>query len=126
LLFQVETVEGFRDLQIPSGIQHGHSVKLSRMGVPDMNRPSIRGDHYFVVNVLIPNDIRFAFFLLSLPLPYILQKLKRFPSCSSNPCSSGTERTLVEQLASLRASRQGHSWSSDDTGNSSFYFDHIG
>lgn len=83
---KVETVEGFRDLQIPSGIQHGHSVKLSRLGVPDMNKPSIRGDHYFVVNVLIPNDI------------------------------SGTERTLVEQLASLRASRRGHSWSSDDTG----------
>ncbi|KAK2421874.1 Molecular chaperone Hsp40/DnaJ family protein [Trifolium repens] len=83
---KVETVEGFRDLEIPSGIQHGHSVKLSRLGVPDMNKPSIRGDHYFVVNVLIPKDI------------------------------SGMERALVEQLASLRASRRGHSFSSDDSG----------
>ncbi|XP_045824123.1 chaperone protein DnaJ-like isoform X2 [Trifolium pratense] len=83
---KVETVEGFRDLKIPSGIQHGHSVKLSRLGVPDMNKPSIRGDHYFVVNVHIPKDI------------------------------SGMERALVEQLASLRASRRGHSFSSDDSG----------
>ncbi|CAJ2641866.1 unnamed protein product [Trifolium pratense] len=83
---EVETVEGFRDLKIPSGIQHGHSVKLSRLGVPDMNKPSIRGDHYFVVNVHIPKDI------------------------------SGMEHALVEQLASLTASRRGHSFSSDDSG----------
>jgi DnaJ-class molecular chaperone len=75
-LFQVETVEGFRDLEIPSGIQHGHSVKLSRLGVPDMNKPSIRGDHYFVVNVLIPKDIRSVFFFLpSLLISYIPQKI---------------------------------------------------
>ncbi|CAK8534280.1 unnamed protein product [Lathyrus sativus] len=79
---KVETVEGLRDLEIPSGIQHGHSVKLSRLGVPDMKKPSIRGDHYFVVNVVIPKDI------------------------------SGMERTLVEKLASLRASRKGRSFSS--------------
>ncbi|RVX17919.1 Chaperone protein dnaJ A7B, chloroplastic [Vitis vinifera] len=54
----VETVEGLRDLQIPSGTQPGDSVKLSYMGVPDINRPSRRGDHNFVVNVLIPKDIR--------------------------------------------------------------------
>ncbi|KAK7314663.1 hypothetical protein VNO77_33190 [Canavalia gladiata] len=83
---KVETVEGLRDLQIPSGIQPGDSVKLSRLGVPDMNRPSVRGDHYFIVNVLIPKHI------------------------------SGTERVLVEQLASLRAPRKSDSMSSNDTG----------
>ena len=51
-------MEGLRDLQIPSGTQPGDSVKLSYMGVPDINRPSRRGDHNFVVNVLIPKDIR--------------------------------------------------------------------
>ncbi|XP_058722553.1 uncharacterized protein LOC131594451 isoform X2 [Vicia villosa] len=86
---KVETVEGLRNLKIPSGIQHGHSVKLSRLGVPDMNKPSIRGDHYFVINVLIPKDI------------------------------SDTERALVEKLASLRASRGGRSFSSDDRSFSS-------
>ncbi|KAJ1438691.1 HSP40/DnaJ peptide-binding [Sesbania bispinosa] len=74
---KVETVEGLRDLQIPSGIQPGDSVKFSRLGVPDMKKPSIRGDHYFIVNVLIPKNI------------------------------SGVERELVEQLASLRASSKG-------------------
>ncbi|XP_057759345.1 uncharacterized protein LOC130979815 [Arachis stenosperma] len=82
---KVETVEGLRDLQIPSGVQPGDSVKLSRLGVPDMNRPSFRGDHYFIVNVLIPKNI------------------------------SATERVLVEQLASLRASKY-DSLSSKDTG----------
>ncbi|RYR07960.1 hypothetical protein Ahy_B05g075463 isoform B [Arachis hypogaea] len=82
---KVETVEGLRDLQIPSGVQPGEAVKLSRLGVPDMNRPSFRGDHYFIVNVLIPKNI------------------------------SATERVLVEQLASLRASKY-DSLSSKDTG----------
>lgn len=59
---QVDTVEGLRDLQIPSGIQPGDSVKLSCLGVPDINKPSVRGDHYFIVNVLIPKDIRSVFF----------------------------------------------------------------
>lgn len=51
------------DLQIPSGIQPGDSLKLSHMGVPDMNKPSVRGDHYFIVNVLIPKNIRSVNFL---------------------------------------------------------------
>ena len=56
---RVETVEGLRDLYIPSGIQPGETVKLPRMGVPDISKPSIRGDHHFTVNVLIPKKIRF-------------------------------------------------------------------
>ncbi|XP_019436733.1 PREDICTED: uncharacterized protein LOC109343064 isoform X2 [Lupinus angustifolius] len=83
---KVETVEGIRDLRIPSGIQPGESVKLSRLGAPDMNKPSKRGDHYFIVNVLIPKDI------------------------------SGAERVLVQQLASLRASSKDDSLSSDGIG----------
>lgn len=83
---KVETVEGLRDLQIPSGIQPGDSVKLSHLGVPDINKPSVRGDHYFIVNVLIPKYI------------------------------SGTERVLVEQLASLRGSSKRDSLSSNDIG----------
>ncbi|KAI9101538.1 hypothetical protein K1719_023782 [Acacia pycnantha] len=81
---KVETVEGLRDLQIPSGIQPGDSVKLSRMGVPDMNKPSVRGDHYFIANVLIPKNI------------------------------SAAERLLVEELASLRASGKDTSISSNN------------
>ncbi|KAJ0049255.1 hypothetical protein Pint_16897 [Pistacia integerrima] len=76
---KVETVEGMKDLQVPSGIQPGDAVKLRHMGVPNFNKPSVRGDHIFIVNVLIPKDI------------------------------SDTERILVEELASLKSSRRGHS-----------------
>lgn len=54
-----------KDLRIPSGVQPGDTVKLQQMGVPDINNPSVRGDHLFIVNVLIPKDIRFEFFLAS-------------------------------------------------------------
>lgn len=66
--FQVETVEGIKDLRIPCGIQPGDAVKLSRLGVPDVNKPSVRGDHHFIVNVLIPKDIRYLSGYTCLPL----------------------------------------------------------
>lgn len=69
----VETIEGYRDLQIPSGTQPGETLKFSNMGVPNMKRPSVRGDHHFTVRVEIPKNI------------------------------SDAERSLVEELASLRA-----------------------
>ncbi|EOY21414.1 hypothetical protein QUC31_007299 [Theobroma cacao] len=75
---KVETVEGMKDLQIPCGIQPGDKVKLSRLGIPDVNKPSVRGDHHFIVNVLIPKDI------------------------------SNKERALVEELASLKASSKSY------------------
>ncbi|KAL5817835.1 hypothetical protein ACOSQ3_026213 [Xanthoceras sorbifolium] len=78
-VIKVETVEGMKDLKIPAGIQPGDTVKLRYMGVPDINKPSVRGDHIFIVNVLIPKDV------------------------------SNTERALVEELASLKSSRKGQS-----------------
>ncbi|KAL4363742.1 hypothetical protein GQ457_04G011880 [Hibiscus cannabinus] len=75
-VLKVETVEGIKNLQIPCGVQPGDKVKLSRLGVPDINKPSVRGDHHFIVNVLIPKDI------------------------------SNKERALVEELATLRASKR--------------------
>jgi DnaJ-class molecular chaperone len=65
LSFQVETVEGFRDLHIPSGTQPGENLKFSQLGVPDISRPNIRGDHYFVIKVKIPKNIRFELPALS-------------------------------------------------------------
>lgn len=53
-----------RNLEIPRGIQPGDTLKMPHMGVPDMNKPSVRGDHHFVVNVVIPKDIRFPSYLL--------------------------------------------------------------
>lgn len=48
------------DLRIPPGTQPGDTLKLHRKGVPDTNRPSIRGDHCFVVKVSIPKKLRFV------------------------------------------------------------------
>ncbi|XP_075662209.1 uncharacterized protein LOC142631780 isoform X3 [Castanea sativa] len=93
---KVETVEGMRDLQIPSGIQPGERVKMSRMGVPNINKPSFRGDHHFIVNVLIPKDISDG---------------------------SDTERALVKELASLRASSRLHSDSANTNGTMHGDFD---
>ncbi|VVA98038.1 unnamed protein product [Arabis nemorensis] len=71
---KVETVEGTMDLRIPPGTQPGDTVKLRRKGVPDTDRPSIRGDHCFVVKVSIPKNL------------------------------SERERKLVEEFSSLRRS----------------------
>ncbi|XP_039785660.1 chaperone protein DnaJ-like isoform X4 [Panicum virgatum] len=46
---KVETVEGFMDLRIPSGTQPGENLKVSQLGVPDIRRPNVRGDHYFMI-----------------------------------------------------------------------------
>ncbi|CAF1933503.1 unnamed protein product [Brassica napus] len=70
----VETVEGTMNLRIPPGTQPGDTVKLYRKGVPDTDRPSVRGDHCFEVKVLIPKNL------------------------------SERERKLVEEFSSLRRS----------------------
>ncbi|XP_072989584.1 uncharacterized protein [Typha latifolia] len=70
---KVETVEGYKDLQIPSGTQPGDTLKFANMGVPHIKKRAVRGDHKFVVRVEIPKTI------------------------------SKVERSLVEKLASLRA-----------------------
>ncbi|CAL4938307.1 unnamed protein product [Urochloa decumbens] len=68
---KVETIEGFKDLHIPSGTQPGENLKLSQLGVPDIKRHNVRGDHYFVIRVKIPKNI------------------------------SDRERSLIEELAAL-------------------------
>lgn len=78
-VIKVDTVEGVRNLEIPPGIQPGDTLKLSRMGVPNINKPSVRGDHHFIVTVQIPKNI------------------------------SDAERMLVEKLASLRQTSENHS-----------------
>ncbi|XP_047942282.1 chaperone protein DnaJ-like isoform X2 [Salvia hispanica] len=72
VLKKVDTVEGIKDLQIPPGTQPGQNLRLPYMGVPNIRKPSVRGDHYFTVDVQIPKHI------------------------------SDAERELVQGLASLR------------------------
>ncbi|RWW15202.1 hypothetical protein GW17_00020973 [Ensete ventricosum] len=83
----VETVEGYKDLQIPSGTQPGETLKFTNMGVPNLRRPSVRGDHHFVVRVEIPKNIRasqtgtgIASISLQAPVPAWMPHHKADPS----------------------------------------------
>lgn len=58
MLWQVETIEGLRDLYIPPGTQPGEKLKIAQLGAPDIKRPNHRGDHNFVIKVKIPKNIR--------------------------------------------------------------------
>lgn len=89
-VLKVQTVEGLRELSIPSGTQPGDRVKLPHMGVPKVNKFSGRGDHVFIVDVRIPKHV------------------------------SHRERELIEELASLRSSSEGHSLSVDDDGDKNY------
>ena len=53
----IKTLDGDRDVSIPAGIQHGESVKIRGAGVPDLTKPSLRGDHIVVVTVKTPTHI---------------------------------------------------------------------
>lgn len=54
---KVETIEGWKDLYIPPGIQPGEKLKFAQLGAPDIKRPNHRGDHNFVIKVKIPKNI---------------------------------------------------------------------
>uniref|UniRef100_J3LLI0 J domain-containing protein n=2 Tax=Oryza brachyantha TaxID=4533 RepID=J3LLI0_ORYBR len=54
---KVETIEGFKDLYVPPGTQPGERLKFPQLGAPDIKKPTIRGDHNFVINVKIPKTI---------------------------------------------------------------------
>ncbi|KAI3866202.1 hypothetical protein MKX03_006756 [Papaver bracteatum] len=95
-VLKVDTVEGSRDIQIPPGTQPGDAVKLASMGIPNMKKPSVRGDHHFVVNVEIPKEI------------------------------SDEERVLVQKLSSLKASSlKARSASSDGARKAKPYTDKV-
>jgi hypothetical protein len=71
----VKTVDGLMDLQVPAGTQPGDVLVMSKLGVPKLNKVSVRGDHFFTIKVAIPTRL------------------------------SETERTLVEDLAQLHMTK---------------------
>ncbi|XP_074378859.1 uncharacterized protein LOC141720380 isoform X2 [Apium graveolens] len=95
-VIKVETVDGLRDLQIPSGIQFGDTVKLPHMGVPDINKPSKRGDHHFIVKVQIPKH-------LSDEERILVEKLASYKA-SSTECSSSFTENLKSHSGQYEAS----------------------
>ena len=53
----IKTLDGEREVTIPAGIQHGETVKIRNAGVPNLSKPSVRGDHVLVVNIKVPTHI---------------------------------------------------------------------
>ena len=53
----IKTLDGERDVSIPSGIQNGESIKIRGAGVPNISKPSLRGEHVVVVSVKTPTHI---------------------------------------------------------------------
>ena len=53
----IRTLDGDREISIPAGIQHGEVVKVRGAGVPNLSKPSIRGEHVVVVGIKIPAHI---------------------------------------------------------------------
>ena len=53
----IKTLDGERNVTIPAGIQHGESVRIRGAGVPNLSKPSVRGEHIVVVSVKIPAHI---------------------------------------------------------------------
>ncbi|MBO5435847.1 molecular chaperone DnaJ [bacterium] len=54
---EIGTLDGVKKIKIQAGIQSGNTIKIKGAGVPILSRPSQRGDHVIIVNVVIPSDI---------------------------------------------------------------------
>jgi molecular chaperone DnaJ len=54
---EVPTVEGKAQLRIPPGTQSGQKFRLRERGAPSLRNPSLRGDQFVEVKVVLPNVI---------------------------------------------------------------------
>lgn len=53
----IKTLDGDKEIHLPQGSQSGDTIKLKGLGVPNVSRPSQRGDHYVIVDVKIPTQL---------------------------------------------------------------------
>ena len=53
----IKTLDGEKQVSIPAGIQTGEVVKIRNAGVPNLSKPSVRGEHVVVVTVKTPTHI---------------------------------------------------------------------
>ena len=56
-VISIKTLDGDKNVTIPSGIQHGEVVKIKNAGVPNISKPSLRGDHIVVVTIKTPTHL---------------------------------------------------------------------
>jgi molecular chaperone DnaJ len=54
---EVPTVEGKAQLRIPPGTQSGQKFRLRERGAPSLRNPSLHGDQFVEVKVILPNVI---------------------------------------------------------------------
>jgi molecular chaperone DnaJ len=53
----IPTVEGDEEIEIKPGTQPGTEIRLRGRGVPQLRRPSIRGDLHVMVDVMVPTRL---------------------------------------------------------------------
>lgn len=53
----IKTLDGDKSISIPSGIQNGEAVKIKNAGVPNISKPSIRGEHIVVISIKTPTNL---------------------------------------------------------------------
>ena len=53
----IKTLDGEKEISIPVGIQHGEVVKIKNAGIPNISKPSVRGDHIVIVEIMTPTHI---------------------------------------------------------------------
>lgn len=56
-VIQIKTLDGEKSVSIPAGIQHGEVVKIKNAGVPNVSKPTVRGDHIVVISIKTPTHI---------------------------------------------------------------------
>jgi molecular chaperone DnaJ len=54
---EVDSLEGRKKMNIPSGVQSGHQIRLKNEGIPDI-RSKVRGDIYYEVNIEVPKSLK--------------------------------------------------------------------
>lgn len=53
----IKTLDGEKEITVPSGIQSGNPIKLKGLGVPHLGKTNQRGEHIVIVEVKTPNHI---------------------------------------------------------------------
>jgi len=56
-IIKIQTLDGEKEISIPMGIQNNETVRIKGAGVPNLSKPSMRGDHIVVVTIKTPTHI---------------------------------------------------------------------
>ncbi len=57
LEIMVPTIDGSKPYQLKAGTQPGEIITMRNMGIPYINRPHLRGDHKFQVELEVPHNL---------------------------------------------------------------------